>query len=1181
MGARWLASRVTVVLGGLASVALLVSGSASAALTHEYLSSFGAFSSVDGVAVGQSSGDVYVYDAGAGSVLKFDAEGAPVSFSSTGTNAIAGVGGAGEGEGQIAVDNSAGPAKGDIYVANGTKLEIYGADGKSLGELSQQAGKPWGKPCGVAVDTVGHVYIGLYPPEEGSSSSINQYAPSANPATNADYASSLWKVNNVCNLAVDAAGSVYTDTFSEGPLTEFEALQFSPVELAETVGTPVAESGRALAVDNATNDLYVAQYNQVAQYESSGLLLDLFTGFEANAFGNAHGLAVNGENGQVYVSDNNRARISIFGPTVTIPDVTTGQASNLSTTNATLHGTVNPDKLSVTSCRFEYGATPSLGQTAPCAPEPGSGGNPIEVTASVGGLQANATYYYRLAAANENGTNRGQTLEVLTYSPPILTSEWSSAVSLTTATLNARLRSMGFSTTYRFEYGTSTAYGKGAPAGGGGIGVEEGALVSQPISGLQEGVTYHYRLTATNAQGTIDGPDQAFTTSATPVGGVADTCPNAAYRIDGPSEALPDCRAYEMVSPLDKNGSNVGGNGHFSVHASIEGERASFRAGAGFADTVGSGANGLTDYVASRGTTGWTTHSLTPPSAPNAFAVTAAATYVQGYAADLEHSLWYGYQTPSDDPGTGGQNLYRSTTQSRKLETITIPSGSEPLPEYFELEESAVGFSSDVGVVAFANPRNLLPETTGSLSKLYEWEYGTLRLAGILPDGEVPAGGSGAPGPGRGLVANEGSVSSDGSRVLFVSPVDGSAPQQLYMRRNGRETVWVSRPETSTPGIEPQGVKFQKASQDGRRVVLSSETPLLASDPGGSGMGVYLYTDSANPEAESNLKFLFRDSGVSVFGMSEDISRIYYYAEPGTTPSGMYLWDKGTVHLVAKMGPFNGNDSTAMRVSSDGRRMAFLWAPGIKEEPELAKPATGGDVGETAPGQGHQAMYLYDEDSETVTCVSCPHSGAAMGADVEIAPVLPTGSIIGGTEFRQRYLSSDGRRVFFSTPDALVPQDTNGLPDVYEYDADAHEVKLLSSGTGEGSAWFEDASASGDNVLFITSQKLVDRDTDTLIDLYDARVDGGFAEPLPPPASCEGDACQGVPSAVPSFSTASGFAGLGNQASQPVVKATAKKKPTKHARKKVKKKKVKRHKGQRATGGKSRSAVRISGRTGR
>ncbi|HEX4837730.1 MAG TPA: hypothetical protein VFV03_04310, partial [Solirubrobacteraceae bacterium] len=911
-----------------------------------------------------------------------------------------------------------------------------------------------------------------------------------------------------------------------------------------------------------------------------------FAGHDENSSYNLRAVAVNSETGRVYVADDEHSRMDIFGPTAIVPDIVTGAATSVTTTTARLHGTVNPDEIAVTECRFEYGhPEPPHGsvtwQSVPCDTNPGSGKAPVEVSANVTGLTPNTGYQYQLVASNANGTGYGQIESFTTLSPPIVERELSSSVSLSTATVNAKVNPMGYDTTYHFEYGATASYGASVPIPDTDIGTG-GGTVSQPLSGLQEGVTYHYRVVASSINGTTDGQDATFTTLSTPPPAPSDTCPNAAYRAGGLSETLPDCRAYEMVSPLDKNGSDIGANGSFAVRSSLSGDRASFMANTGFADTVGSGTNGFTFYMGSRGAGSWFTHSVQPPASPAAYQVANGGTFPEASSPDLGYALERGYALPGADPGTGELNLYREDTGNRALETITIPAGG---PFECNCAEGTTGYSSDMSVVAFAARANMLPQATGEAHKLYAWEHGALHLAGILPDGSIPAGGSQGPGP-------EGSVSSDGSRILFVSPADGSSAPQLYMRKNGTSTVWVSRSWTSSPNPEPQGVEFQAASPDGSRVLFTSVTPLLNADPGGGGVGLYVYTDSGGAESEAHLSFIARvpaEGSEMVAGMSDDATHIYFATNrgepmPGFSDGGMYLWDKGTLHFVAKMnrlerGRDNGVD---VRVSADGRRMAFVREPGFLEEPELIKPSGGGDVGESQyiyRGTGWKALYLYDEGSEKVTCVSCPPSGAVMTGEVEVVPFIPGIAIGGGIPFPSRYLSSDGRFVFFTTAQALVPQDTNGLPDVYEYDADARQVKLLSSGTGESGSWFEDASADGSNVFFLTQQRLTGWDTDTLTDLYDVRAGGGFAEPPAPRVPCDGDACHGVPSAVPSFNTASGFTGLGNQ---PPVKqaATAKKKKAKPSKKHARGRHKKRR-GRKAVRRVGMSAGRVSRRAGR
>jgi hypothetical protein len=116
-----------------------------------------------------------------------------------------------------------------------------------------------------------------------------------------------------------------------------------------------------------------------------------------------------------------------------------------------------------------------------------------------------------------------------------------------------------------------------------------------------------------------------------------------------------------------------------------------------------------------------------------------------------------------------------------------------------------------------------------------------------------------------------------------------------------------------------------------------------------------------------------------------------------------------------------------------------------------------------------------------------------------------------------RALSDDGRRVFFTSSNRLVPDDQNGTaPDVYEYDTVSKTVSMLSNGRGTAGSYFLDASANGDDVFFLTRERLVTRDVDGAFDVYDARVGGGgFPDPPAPPVPCSGDLCQGPLSTPP------------------------------------------------------------------
>jgi hypothetical protein len=114
--------------------------------------------------------------------------------------------------------------------------------------------------------------------------------------------------------------------------------------------------------------------------------------------------------------------------------------------------------------------------------------------------------------------------------------------------------------------------------------------------------------------------------------------------------------------------------------------------------------------------------------------------------------------------------------------------------------------------------------------------------------------------------------------------------------------------------------------------------------------------------------------------------------------------------------------------------------------------------------------------------------------------------------YRVRGLLADGI-VFFETPDPLVGEDTNGKGDVYKWSPDG--VRLISTGHDASDAVFLDASADGSSVFFVTRERLVATDADSLRDVYVARTDGGFPSRPGSPVPCSGDQCQGRPSRVP------------------------------------------------------------------
>ena len=204
------------------------------------------------------------------------------------------------------------------------------------------------------------------------------------------------------------------------------------------------------------------------------------------------------------------------------PVVSTGGAKAVTATSATLAGTVNPNGQE-TSYDFEYGTSTAYGSTAPSSPiDAGAGTTNVSVSVPVSSLAPNTTYHYRLVATSPSGVTDGfdqtfTTKTVAVVSAPVVGTGGVSAVTATSATLAGTVYPNGQETSYDFEYGTSTAYGRNAPSGPADAGAgTTNVSVSAPVVSLAPSTTYHYRLVATNPSGTAHGADHSFRTPAVP-----------------------------------------------------------------------------------------------------------------------------------------------------------------------------------------------------------------------------------------------------------------------------------------------------------------------------------------------------------------------------------------------------------------------------------------------------------------------------------------------------------------------------------------------------------------------------------------------------------------------------------------------------------------------------------------
>jgi hypothetical protein len=804
--------------------------------------------------------------------------------------------------------------------------------------------------------------------------------------------------------------------------------------------------------------------------------------------------------------------------------------------------------LTVTQAQAEAGVQPSIkvttisqgsqgfgaAQPIACQPNPVQGTSSVEVKADVGSLEPHTVYHLRLRAGNVAGTATDDANTFLTEpTAPIISATAAHEISATTTILSAQINPRGASTTFHFEYLTLEEYEAAGETLSGATSTPESASVgtdnenhlsSAMVEGLEPGTPYRFRVVATNeksALGGTNGPVRSFNTSTN----ADDSCPNAAVRSQQGSIFLPDCRAYEMVSPLNKHGNFVNPGAPGTV-ATDDGSAIVYR-GSG---AMGAATRGVQWFSTSRRQSGgWSTE----PAFSNREAGDIVGTEYGGdnplfspdlRAAAIVDSCCYVKDVP---PGTFlGEKpalIFLSNADGSVdwLNRPQIPKSLPPMDGALEqqAEVQPVGGRPDFGTVYFWDKHTSLPSdaarTVGESTRgwgMYEYSGGVLKSAGTLPDGtESPHGAapansayarSGSPEGTATVAGNQ--VSSDGSTLFFLSPDGGDGalePPQLYVRRGGHSTL-VSHAQDGTPA--PSGVvgpaelsyygEVQQhvfASKDGKTAIFRSIDALAPGASGDSSVKAYRYDVETD-----TVTYLPGVGGDSIVAASEDLHRFLFGDR--FNGDGIRLWDEGTIRPIYSGGLAGQPAATPAAATPSGSVFIFTTATEIP----------GFNSG------GAAQVYRYDVAHDKLTCVSCPPDDVTSPGSAGFDPSM-------------RGMSADGGRVFFDTPNPLVPRDTNGVGDVYEWTP--RGVSLITSGQGSAESFFLDNSADGNDVFFATREAIDLDDNDAGYDVYDARVDGGFLKPVVVP--CSGEACRSGASAVPATSTAAtkSFEGAGNQ----------------------------------------------------
>ena len=575
-------------------------------------------------------------------------------------------------------------------------------------------------------------------------------------------------------------------------------------------------------------------------------------------------------------------------------------SSSATQTQATLAESYDSDAAN-TTYHFEYGTTTAYGtSTADATSDVGAF---LPANAGLTGLTASTEYHWRLVVSNDDGTTAGddQTFTTTAVAAPTVGAALTGR-GTTSATVAGSVNAQSLNTTWRVEYGPTSAYGSTAPVPDGTTTSETDQPVTATLAGLTPGTLYHWRLTATNSEGTTATADRRFTTQV-----------NSLFT---PGPALPSGRAYELVSPYDTGGDDAVLQN--SAGGWADGNHAVFETVASFAGQ----ANGVVGYyVSTRTASGWQTKSVSDPT------VNDSAGILLSGSPDLSSMLVeIGYSGGLF--ATGKSSLQRVTAAGRTT-LHSWPDGQQ-MSWYFQ------DASSDTQHVFLASSPSLLPQDTHTNgSQLYEVDGTTLKVVGLV-NGAVPPCGAVLPvakfaftGSGTNLPLGTGAVSPDGGTYYFLSPDPGAGgacaatpTPDLYVSHDGTST---NISGTADPAND-HGATFLATNAD-RSVVYFTTTNALEASDTNNDTDIYRYAvGAANPltrvttgEAGDD------DANISGSVVSADGSHVYF-----TTPnafdghgtdgsSNLFVWTTGGTKFVRSIDGL----SLPAPVTPDGRHIVL------------------------------------------------------------------------------------------------------------------------------------------------------------------------------------------------------------------------------------------------------------------
>jgi hypothetical protein len=950
-------------------------------------------------------------------------------------------------------------AYGDIYVAvpgpelalgKGGRIDVFGPDGNFITEVPDDSG-----PGSVAVDSEGYLYVA----NRFNGRGVIRYKPSVyEPAGNIAY---------------------------EAPTT---LLAFTPAAVA--VGLEIGRGGNAEVVDR----LFIQMGTSIDEYESAAdgnhLVEEIGKG---EMTGDEVGLAVDVAHGRIYASTSPVSAVEVKAFELAPPHNFLFAVKSSSVPG----GKFVANHLSLAA---DEGSGHLFGYDAAALPprvyefETSNSGASYVSTIEHGFLQGFGTKIgvdngenspngalldpesrYLFVPSRGAGIDHSYAFGPSTVRPPEVESASFANVGEAEAELQASIEPGDLETHYAFFIGGKVVGEGEIPAGATPIEVAAAA------EGLAPATTYSFRVVAENEEGS-DEAEREFATY--PAAEAISPCPNEALR-GGFSTLLPDCRAYELVTQPDTNARTPHGVSNLGTYfatreASPSGAAVSFQIEGGLIPgSEGTGSFGGDPYLSIRGEGGWSTAGAGPSGSEAAALVPGSTSPDQGY------SFW----------DTGGL-IGSAVVEGKTTFYVRYPDGHSALIGRGSLGDDPraggkliseggghIIFTSGSGSAAIQLEPNAPPDGT---TVVYDRTANEVtHVVSLLPEDETPKAGEDATYEGASL---------DGRGVAF------KIGTTLYLRFDDEETFEIG-----------DGAAFAGIAEGGARIFYLEGGKLWR-------------FDAANGERKA-----FSTGPVNPVNVSADGSTAYFVstakltAEPN--PNGvkavngkenLYRSEEGAISFVGTV--------TEEDVVSDG---LGLWADvigngGLGADPSRTTPDGDALLFESRAAlagydpEGHAEVYRYDFAGNSLQCLSCNPTLAPAASDASLQSVRagqgdpePFSSFAYVTNLR-----ADGNRAFFQSDEALVPADVDGLQDVYEWEAQGIGscnrpggcVYLVSSGHSLRIDYLYGAGDSGDDVFFRTSDILLGRDAEETPSIYDARVGGGFAEPVED--ECQGEGCR-------------------------------------------------------------------------